>query len=350
MKRHLLLAVIFSFLALHTASAQILVEAFRSIGCLNCVDADKKYEDFMNANPKYNINIVYIHNNIATFDDPFYAASKADVDARMASTVYDVSSDPVLFISGFSGGEGAIYESNWEKLSADPASAKYPGTLAASASIIGSDTLQVDLHADGSSGGVQVKAYAMLVESGIHYANSEAYGNPPGNIWNNVFRAMIPGSQGGSPFILNGPTDFHFKYASADKPWNLNNCKIYAFLQEVPGLSDNSHPIDAFSISSITQSAVSKANGLMTNSIGVPIPNPSQSFAKIPFRLAAPANVKIVICDDLGREVSTILNRFVSKTESSSLFYPDQITRGIYYARMYADGAYVGTQKIVFAP
>ena len=347
MIRNLFFAVLVSFVVSQTAQAQILVEAFRSIGCVNCVDPDKKYEDFYNANPNDKVNIVYIHNNIATGDDPFYAASKADIDARQGASFYFVASDPQVFVSGFNAGS---LESNWEKLSNDPASAKYPGTLTASASIDGSGKLHVDLHADGSSAGVQVKPYAMLVESGINYTNTEGYGNPPGNIWNNVFRAMIPGSSGGTAFNLSGPTDFHYTYDPSTKPWNLSNCKIYAFLQEVPALADKSHPIDAFVSAAIANSAVANSYELKINSIGTPTPNPSAYFAKIPFTLSHPSNVRIVICDDLGREISTIMNEFVSETQSSTVFYPNSISKGIYYARMYADGEYVGMQKIVFVP
>lgn len=350
MGRYLLTVIIFSFFALRAAPAQILVEAFRSIGCVNCVDPDKKYEDFMNANPKYKINIVYVHNNIATSDDPFYAASKQDIDARQGASFYFVSSDPVVFISGFNGGAGGNYESNWEKLSADPASAQYSGTLTATASVESDGRLLVKLHAIGSGGDAQVRPYAMLVESGISYHNLEGYGNPPGNIWNNVFRAMIPGSQGGPVTSFTGQADFSWYYVPASKPWNLDNCKIYAFMQEVAAQSDGSHAIDAFTVTSVTKSAVRGENSPSVTMLLAPVPNPLQGFTRIPFSLSSAANVKIVICDDLGREVSTIINEFVSDLQSSAMFIPDHLPRGIYYARMYSDGAFIGMQKIVFAP
>jgi len=275
----------------------------------------------------------------------------ADVDAREASNFYFVKSDPVAFINGFNAGPSF---STWKSLTEQTATTiNYPATLSISSYIStngGRDTLHVDLHADGTSGGKQVKPYAMLVESGIKYNNTQAYGNPANGNWDNIFRAMIPAPTGGDAITLSGPQDFHYVYDPTGKPWNLQNCKIVAFLQEVTAQSDNiSRNLDAFATAAITTSGVAEKKS-QTTSLDAPIPNPSQSFAKIPFHLAVPANVKIVICDDLGREVSTILNGFISEQQSSAMFIPDHISRGIYYTRMYVDGAFIGMQKIVFAP
>jgi hypothetical protein len=349
MKLLLSLAIFFSFLlSLSSASAQVLAEAFRSIGCVNCIDPDKQFEDFITAHPEYNVNIVYLHNNISTSDDPFYAVSKADVDARMATNFYNVFADPDVFISGFDGGTSASNESNWEKLAAQPASAAYLGTLSVTATVGPMGKVKVILHAGAPSQSVQVRPFVMLVESGIQYANTEGYGNPPGNVWNNVFRAMIPAPQGGASLNWNSAQDFQYSYDPSGKPWNLTNCKIYALLQEVTAQGSNSFAIDAFAVTQITKSGVSSKTGTSTY-LSVPVPNPAPTFSRIPFHLASPANVRIVISDDLGREIATVVNSFISENESSAIFYP-HIAYGVYYARMYADGAFVGMQKIVFAP
>ena len=59
--------------------------------------------------------------------------------------------------------------------------------------------------------------------------------------------------------------------------------------------------------------------------------------------------VKLIIYDALGREVETIFNGF-AEGSSYATFTPKNLSRGIYYARMYAGGSFVGMQKIVFAP
>jgi hypothetical protein len=346
MRRYFLLFVLLSIVLFRSASAQILAEDFRNTGCVNCIEPDQQYENFISTHPNLKIFLVYIHNNVPSPNDPFYALSKADVNARQ--NLYNPIGDPEVYIGGYDGGNSSTHVTNWENLSEQPP--QYSGTLTASASIGAGDTLQIDLHASGSSAGVQVKPYIILVESGIKFANTDAYGNPTDSIWNNIFRATIPASQGGAAFTLSGPQDFHFTYAASGKPWNLDNCKLYAFLQEVPASSGNSHPIDAFTIASITKADVKNSNGGIITSIEAPVPNPSQSFAKIPFRLSSPANVKITICDDLGREVATVLNQYVSETQSSAIFAPNKISRGVYYARMYAEGVFIGTQKIIFTP
>jgi hypothetical protein len=144
--------------------------------------------------------------------------------------------------------------------------------------------------------------------------------------------------------------DFHFTYSGAGKPWStFSNCKVVAFLQEVNPESDNvSHKIDAFATALISTNSVAESKSHLS-AIGVPIPNPSASTAQILFHVAAPANVKVVICDDLGREVATAYNGYVAQ-QGYAMFSPSGLPHGLYYARMYADGEFIGMQKIVFAP
>ncbi len=350
MKRFIIIGVFFSCLAAGSTPAQIVSQVCRNMLCANCKTPDEQYEAFINQFTQAKVEIVYVHTSFPDPNDPFYLASKKDVDFLTGGSFYAVQADPDMFINGFE--SGASF-SQWKANTQAAAKNNLPGTLTISASIK-NGKVQVDLHVDGASGGKQVKPYAMLVESGISYTNNDAngYGNPPNNIWDNVFRAMIPGSQGGDPFVLNGPQDISLApYDPTGKPWNLANCKIVAYLQETTAQSDSrSHQIDALGTAPIEVLSISPANSTLEASLGAPIPNPSQSFAKIPFHLATPANVKIVVCDDLGREISTIINGFVSETQSSAVFYPNNISRGIYYARMYADGSFIGMQKIVFAP
>src|SRR5437016_3859245 len=96
-----LILFLFLIFGVHSASAQILAEAFRSIGCTNCSTPDKQYEAYSATNPGgKTVYIVYIHNDIATGDDPFYAIAKSDIDARMAKNFYFIVQDPTLFVNG----------------------------------------------------------------------------------------------------------------------------------------------------------------------------------------------------------------------------------------------------------
>src|SRR5437016_1713115 len=151
MKRLAIIAIIFSsFYFAGKAPGQILAEAFRSIGCTNCIDIDKGYEQFVKSNPNLNVQIVYFHNLIASFDDPFYKIAKSDVDARMG--IYSVQSDPILFVTGFNAGAGGDQLSNWESYTSNPAASNYPASLTATAMIDNTGKLVVTLHASGSSG------------------------------------------------------------------------------------------------------------------------------------------------------------------------------------------------------
>lgn len=347
MKRLFIFVVLFSSFTSVSASAQILVEAFRNVNCLNCKVPDVAYEDFLKKNPDLKVNLVYFHNYITNSQDPFFLAAKDDILARN-DDYYNIQQDPFVFVSGINAGST---ESKWEQFT--KAAPQYPAALTATASSVGG-IINIDIHVEGSVPGKSVKPFVMLVESGIFFANTFAYGNPhvnpPDSLWDNVFRAMIPQKDGGEAFIINGAKDLHFTFDASGKPFNLDNCKIIAILQAVNATTGNSHEVLGLGEAQITKAAVVGANHDLSSSLNAPIPNPSHSFAKIPFHLAAPANVKIVICDDLGREVATILNKFVSETESSAIFAPNNLSGGMYYARMYADGAFIGMQKIVFVP
>jgi hypothetical protein len=349
MKRLIIITTIFSFFFLTSvASAQFLIEAFTNIACNNCKFPDEQLEAYIASKSQYKAQIVYIHTAFPSSFDPFYKASKADVDLRSGPTFYKIPSDPEAFINGIQAGTSF---SEWRPLADETASAiNYPGSLTATSTVDGAGMLQVDLHAEGSSGGKQVKPYVMVIESGIKYDNTDVYGNPKSGVWDNVFRAMIPKSDGDDAFTLTGTKDFHYTYSTTGKPWVLTNCKIVAFLQEVNAQSDNvSHKIDAFTTALITSNGVAESNS-SASSILAPIPNPSHSIAQIPFHVAGPVAVKVIICDDLGREVATAFNGFVSGSQGFATFIPGVNSHGIYYARMYADGAFIGMQKIVFAP
>jgi hypothetical protein len=322
---------------------KVLAEIFRNTGCVPCKQTDPNFEAF--AAQQGDIQIVYIHNKAPDPVDPFAIATGGDAIVRQ--NFYGVQGDPTVFIKGFNAGTGAQTLDNWKTLAANPAASTYSATLTASVSVTG-NIVTIDLHADGTSGGKQVRPYAMLVESGIMYDNSAGgYGNPPNNTWDNIFRSMIPAAAGGDPVVISGPIDFHYTYDASGKPWVFSNCKIIAFLQEVTAQTQSSHPIDAFTVASV-KSAVKDFNANAT-SISAPVPNPSQSFARIPFHVAAPANVKIVINDGLGREIAVVYNGFVLDSESSAIFMPASVSNGIFYARMYANGAFVGMQKLIFA-
>jgi len=348
MERLYILVVVCSFLLVNSASAQFLVEAFRNFDCLNCKVPDGQYEAYLATKPEYKAEIVYIHNNFPLPTDSFYLAAHRDIDAR-SGTMYKIQADPHVFVSGISAGSSF---STWKSQTDQTAAAiSYPVVLTVTGIIQSDGKVAVHFHTEGSTAGIAVKPFAMLVESKVQFNNTGSYGNPSDGNWNNIFRAMIPTKDGGDVVTPAGSMDIPtFIYDPTGKPWVLANCKIVCFLQEVNAQSDGvSHKIDAFAVAPLITAGVSGSEGNAASSIGTPIPNPSVSSAQIPFHLAAPANVKIVVCDDLGREVATIFDQF-AEGSSFATFMPNTLSRGIYYARMFADGSYIGMQKIVFAP
>src|SRR5689334_10292116 len=126
MKSSFLLASLLIVAGSAVAQTPVMVENFRSMGCVNCIEPDKTFETFAASHSQ--LNLVYLHNNISMpsgENDPFYIPCKSDVDARMGKSFYDIIGDPDVFVSGFDAGAGAQNESEWEKLSLDPSSSQY---------------------------------------------------------------------------------------------------------------------------------------------------------------------------------------------------------------------------------
>src|SRR5205823_114678 len=148
-----------------------------------------------------------------------------DVDARMAQSFYDIihAGDPTVFVNGFDGASGLQNEKKWESLVSDPSVSQYPGTISGTVNIEPDGRLKVDVQANNGGSGVQVRAYIMVVESKIYYANTDQYGNPPDSLWNNIFRGILPSPQGGPIINFSGQYNYPFYFDPKDKPWNLNN-------------------------------------------------------------------------------------------------------------------------------
>jgi hypothetical protein len=76
-------------------------------------------------------------------------------------------------------------------------------------------------------------------------------------------------------------------------------------------------------------------------------PNPFNPSTIIDFSLKSPSNVKIIVTDILGREVTTIINDNLQAGEHKTEFNGNNLSSGIYYYSMYLDGVFFGTKKMI---
>lgn len=75
-------------------------------------------------------------------------------------------------------------------------------------------------------------------------------------------------------------------------------------------------------------------------------PNPFNPATNISFTLAKASNVRIVIYDMLGREVSELINNKLNQGKHVFRFEADNLSSGIYYYSMFVEGNLFDTKKM----
>lgn len=231
------LVVLSLFVLSGVSNAQVIAENFRNTDCANCKVPDDQYEAFIAANPSFKVILVNYHNSFPSPQDPFYLASKNDMNPR-SNNFYGVISDPFMFVGGFSAGSKV---SDWKTLTQEAAAITNPFTVNVTKSIAG-NIITIDASITGSSS-QQVRPYALILESDILYNNELGYGNPPSGKWNDIVRAIAPTANGGDPVTISGSHNFQFTYDITGKGWNPDNIHIVFFLQQVTKVNPNNYPI-----------------------------------------------------------------------------------------------------------
>ncbi len=76
-------------------------------------------------------------------------------------------------------------------------------------------------------------------------------------------------------------------------------------------------------------------------------PNPFNPATNIAFTLAKVSEVKIIIYDILGREVSEMINNKLNQGKHIFRFEAENLSSGIYYYSMFVDGSLFDTKKMI---
>jgi hypothetical protein len=325
--------------------AQVIAEAFRNDDCTNCRTPDDGYESFLASHPEYGVNIVYLHNNSPDPYDPFFSAASADVSAR--TSFYNVSSDPILIINGVNAGANL---SDWKTITTEAAKqSATPEKLVLSSLVNKNGTLAIKVSITGSRPGTSVKLNVMIIESGIVYTNTGSYGSLPNNIWNNIFRMMLPSSNGSDPFVLSHDTSFVYTFDPTGKNWNLANLRVVAFLQDTKTGTNGTHSIygNAATTNGFFQSAVNDYRDQGT-SVGILSANPFSSSTRIPLHLQKLSYVKAIVYNSLGMQVATLADQTIGEQDVELGFYPHDLSSGVYYIHVIIDGMPVAIRPVVY--
>lgn len=342
----LLIAIVLLFGA-RANSQTILAENFRNTDCANCRQPDDIFEQFLKDNPKYKVVVVNVHNANPSKADPFYIASKTDVEAR-STTFYNIISNPTLCVNGFNAGSSSDSWKNYVK-SADMV--PLPATLTVTKSIDANKLITVKIHVESSNVGNQVRPYVYLLESGIKYWNNKSYGNFPDSSWNNILRAVAPSGAGGNTFTLIGSKDIEITYDASQKTWDMSKVSAVVFLQGVDPQPAGSYNYPIYALietpkgftanGGLCGSKCSEGNALS------PVYNINDNSASLNITLAKSASVKITLSDLLGMEAATVYDGFAKSNTFTAEIPTNILPAGIYFARMFVGGTLVDVKKIL---
>ncbi len=335
------LLVVLSLIVLSGVSyAQIIAENFRNTDCANCKVPDDQYEAFIAANPSYEVILVNYHSSFPSPQDPFYLASKDDVNPRN-NIFYGIISNPFMYVGGYSAGSKV---SDWKTLTQEAAAITSPLTVTLEKSIA-NNIITIHATVNGSSS-MQVRPFALILESDIVYNNTLSYGNPPSGKWNDIVRAIAPTPNGDEPVLISGTKHFIYEYDATGKGWNLNNIHLVFFLQQVTKVTPgNNYPILGVGKTEFTKS-VKKAKEFEGYSLEHRGVNPFTGKNYMKMNLKQPAQVKILISDILGNTVATALDEFISSSEYGTDLNMQGLNEGVYFARMFVGNQQVDVVKI----
>ena len=206
--------------------------------------------------------------------------------------------------------------------------------------------ITINFTVTGTSG-KQVNAYVALKESHILYHNTEAYGATPGDLWNDIFRTMLPSPTGSDPFPLSGSKDISVTYdPSAHPTWNVQNMTAVIIVQDASPSSQNSYQVEALGVLPLV--GTGSVAGTYTPTTHLMISgNPVINQSHIGFELAEPASVRITLCDMLGHDVETLAEGMMPAGQTSIEMSAGSLPSGCYIARMLVDGQEVDHAKLI---
>ena len=77
-------------------------------------------------------------------------------------------------------------------------------------------------------------------------------------------------------------------------------------------------------------------------------PNPFNSISKIKYQILKTSDVQIKVFDIQGREISILVNRKQTPGDYECNFDASNMTSGIYFYQLTADGVMIATKKMIY--
>jgi len=314
----------------------VLAELFRNINCSNCQVPDNEYEAYMSTHP--GIVLINYHNSTGDPQDPFYTASlpaSNDRDLFYGGPL----NDPDAFIDGISAGAGQQNEPAWEAIT-NAALSKPLNAINATVYYgpNGIDTISFILQPHKT-----VIVYVAIKESQLLYVNSEKYGRPSDDLWNDVFRTMLPTPNGSTAFT--GTKSFNIIFDPSNYPFNGNeqNMTAVIFTQDA---NSSTKQAEALGVVSLAQSSAVTERNTASNRLIIPA-NPIRQQGHIGIELQSSSDVQLTLSDLLGRQVRTLVDGRMPAGQTSVELEGSGLAAGCYVAHLTVDGREAGHAMLV---
>ena len=341
MKFRALLLFGLSLTCIPSAQAQpkALAELFSNTDCANCRTPDDQFTSYLSSHPDV-VAIIY-HNNSPSPTDVFYLAGKPSTTSR--NVFYSGGaglSDPTTFIDGYFSGSGQLSEPQWETVT----NASPPLTpIAVTKSVNTDGIITINFTAIAQN---LANVFVALKESNIIYHNTGLYGAMPGDLWNNIFRIMLPTATGSAQF--SGPKTFAVTYDPSLNPdWITDNMAAVVFVQDATVFdTKHSYPIEALGTISLGGGNAVSANSQSSAHLRITA-NPTARLSQICFEIPEVSRVRITLADVLGRSVQTLVDGSMPSGQSSIEIEGTPISSGCYFVRMFVDGTEVDRAKVI---
>jgi hypothetical protein len=324
------------------AQPTVLAELFCNVNCANCPTPDNAYGNFLSSHP--GVALIKYHNSDTDPNDLFYTASKpASQDRDVFYGGPGGQNDPSASIDGVVAGSE---EAQWETYT--NLSLEHPLPSISSSLSQGPNGIDTILFTVTGTSSTQVVYYVAIKESQIFYSNTEDYGNPPGNLWNDVFRTMLPAATGSMPFSFSGTHKFSVVYDPSQYLYNGNeqNMTAVIFVQDEKASSDNNYQVEAIDTVSLASSAgvteiTTPSNRLIIHA------NPISSQEEFAFELASAGDVQLNLYDMLGRQVRTLVEGMMPSGQTTVDMNGNSLPPGCYIARLVVNGQDADQAKFI---
>lgn len=332
------------------AQPTVLAELFCNVNCTNCPTQDDAYNSYLASQP--DVVLINYHNSDTDPNDPFYTASNpAAQDRDVFYGGPGGQNDPSASIDGFVAGTTAASWESYTNLSLAHPLPAITASLSQGPSVSGGNIDTISFTVTGSAP-TQVNYYVVIKQSQIVYANSEGYGNPPGDLWNDVFRTMLPTAMGGTSFSFSGTHKFSVIYDPSQYFLYIpdeQNMTAVIFVQDVNASSDNNYQVEALDTIPLAPPAAVTETTVATNRLIIPA-NPISSQGAFAFELASVGNVQLCLYDMLGRQVRTLVAGMMPSGETTVDMNGASLAPGCYIARLVVNGQDADHAKFIVTP